>query len=451
MKQLMIFISMFFLFLSVSETVCKAQGEMQRIEIPSSFNPVGSGARALGMGGAFIAVADDATAASWNPGGLIRLDRPEISVVGAGFHRMEDNSFGLHPEADGEESVSRVELNYLSAAYPFRFIDYNMVVSLNYQHLYDFTRKWNFSFQQDAESLIHADYQSQGKLSAVALAYCVQITENISLGATVNIWDDGLTENSWNQELFQWGSGNDSRDETDERNDFVEEIRIRDEYDFSGYNFNIGILWKNAFDLPLTLGAVIKTPFEADLDYHHSFYRFTQYPNLPSDDDEKEFRSDKENAELDMPLSYGIGLAYRFSDNFTMSLDVYRTQWDDFILKKADGSEISPITGKSATQSDIDPTHQVRIGGEYLGFQTADYVFPLCFGAFYDPAPAPGSPDDFFGLTLGTGISDRKHFTFDMAYQYRFGKSVGEYILEDWNFSQDVQEHTLYASLIIYF
>jgi len=35
-----------------------------RLEIPSSFNPVGSGARALGMGGAFIPVADDATAAS---------------------------------------------------------------------------------------------------------------------------------------------------------------------------------------------------------------------------------------------------------------------------------------------------------------------------------------------------------------------------------------------------
>ena len=36
------------------------------IEFSSSLTPVGSGARALGMGGAFIAIADDATAASWN-------------------------------------------------------------------------------------------------------------------------------------------------------------------------------------------------------------------------------------------------------------------------------------------------------------------------------------------------------------------------------------------------
>lgn len=55
---------------------------IQRIEIPSSVSPVGSGARALGMGGAFIAVAHDAAAASWNPGGLTQLGRSEISVVG---------------------------------------------------------------------------------------------------------------------------------------------------------------------------------------------------------------------------------------------------------------------------------------------------------------------------------------------------------------------------------
>ena len=31
------------------------------------------GVRALGMGGAFVAVADDATAAYWNPAGLVHL------------------------------------------------------------------------------------------------------------------------------------------------------------------------------------------------------------------------------------------------------------------------------------------------------------------------------------------------------------------------------------------
>ena len=55
------------------------------LEIPSSFNPVGSGARAVSIGGAFIAAADDATAASWNPGGLIQLRTSECSLVVSGF------------------------------------------------------------------------------------------------------------------------------------------------------------------------------------------------------------------------------------------------------------------------------------------------------------------------------------------------------------------------------
>src|SRR4029453_19197401 len=44
----------------------------------------GSGARALGMGGAFLARADDATAASWNPAGLSYLRLPEVSFVHSG-------------------------------------------------------------------------------------------------------------------------------------------------------------------------------------------------------------------------------------------------------------------------------------------------------------------------------------------------------------------------------
>jgi hypothetical protein len=46
---------------------------------PPMVNP---GARSLGLGGAFAAVADDATAAWANPSGLMQLARPEISLEG---------------------------------------------------------------------------------------------------------------------------------------------------------------------------------------------------------------------------------------------------------------------------------------------------------------------------------------------------------------------------------
>lgn len=45
----------------------------------ASFLSMGMGARALGMSGAYSAVADDTSAVSWNPAGLVRA--PELSVM----------------------------------------------------------------------------------------------------------------------------------------------------------------------------------------------------------------------------------------------------------------------------------------------------------------------------------------------------------------------------------
>lgn len=44
------------------------------------FNFSDPGARSLGFGGAFIGLADDATAAFANPAGLVQLGKPEVSI-----------------------------------------------------------------------------------------------------------------------------------------------------------------------------------------------------------------------------------------------------------------------------------------------------------------------------------------------------------------------------------
>ncbi|RLB93534.1 MAG: hypothetical protein DRH50_07800, partial [Deltaproteobacteria bacterium] len=51
-KYSVLFLSLFIVFSNYSPDAAFAQ-QIQRVEIPSSPNPVGSGARALGMGGAF--------------------------------------------------------------------------------------------------------------------------------------------------------------------------------------------------------------------------------------------------------------------------------------------------------------------------------------------------------------------------------------------------------------
>jgi hypothetical protein len=50
-----------------------------------AFQQLGLGARALGMGGAFVAVADDATAGFWNPAGLVQI---RMRTFGAFFRKM---------------------------------------------------------------------------------------------------------------------------------------------------------------------------------------------------------------------------------------------------------------------------------------------------------------------------------------------------------------------------
>lgn len=406
----------------------------ESVEIPSSPNPVGSGARALGMGGAFIAVADDATAASWNPGGLIQLERPEISAVGAGFSRTEDLEFRKLVGGSGEQGVNGMGLNYLSAAYPFTLLSYNMIVSLNYQHLYDFTREWKHGFFDGAANVTR-HVQQDGGLYAYGLAYCIQILPELSFGFTLNLWDNGIYRNGWEQtvhdiKLLKTPAGN-----------LVHFDSFRkDRFDFKGYNANVGALWN--ITSKLTLGAVLKTPFTADLTH-----RFLSIEKSTGNRAQVERATFKE--ELDMPMSYGLGLAYRFSDQLTVSADVYRTEWGDFLLTTADGRQISPVSGLDARISDIGPTTQVRLGTEYLIIKSK-HIMPLRAGVFYDPAPAEGSPDSYFGFSLGSGIGIGP-FIFDVAYQYRFGDNVGSSILKNLGFSEDVMEHTVYTSLIYHF
>ena len=411
-----------------------------RIEITSTPNPVGSGARALGMGGAFIAVADDATAASWNPGGLVQLEKPEISAVSEAVRRVENNTFSEYPEASRKQSDHGVGLNFLSAVYPFTGCNHNMVVSLNYQHLYDFSRKWNLVLAGDQVRQTWK-YEADGGLYAWGMAYAVQIIPQLSFGFTLNIWQDGIYPNGWEavgEGVAQLKSSL-----------FQQEFRFkeyqRDRYSFSGFNSNVGLLW-NVTD-QLTFGAVFKTPFTANLEHELTLLSVQTQPRPQNTQPLQESQTTEE--ELAMPMSYGIGLAYRFSDRFTVSADVTRTEWEDFVLTDATGRKISPITKDLASTADVSPTTQVHVGAEYL-FIKPQYTIPVRAGFFYDPAPAPHSPDNYFGFSLGTGVGIGR-FIFDVAYVYRVGIDVGKSTVPDLNLSQNVKEHSLFTSLIIHF
>ena len=58
-----------------------------------SFLEIGVGSRAVGMGGAFVAMADDATALYWNPAGISRLGKVETTFIHAEWIADTDFDF----------------------------------------------------------------------------------------------------------------------------------------------------------------------------------------------------------------------------------------------------------------------------------------------------------------------------------------------------------------------
>lgn len=413
---------------------------LQRFEMPSAPHPVGSGARALGMGGAFISIADDATSASWNPAGLTQLKDPEISIVGAFTHRTEDNTFGKNPEADGTQSADDSRLNFLSMTYPFKIKEKAMSVSLSYQNLYEFNREWDYCVSdRDYNATRH--YSLDGSLSAFGISYCIDVMEKYSFGVTLNLWEDGFNKNEWEEIRIEQRNLQDGD---------IFDSYTRNHYAFSGCNVTLGFLWSvwQYGEKWIRIGAVFKSPFSADLEWEYD------YRSISRDGTSVSSEPGSESESLEMPMTYGIGVSCRFSDQFTAALDLYRTEWGDYILTNSFGDEYSPITGEPAGESETEPTCHVRLGMEYLFLtdpgKDKSEQFALLGGLFYDPAPAEGSPDDFYGFSLGAGFGIDP-LRLNLAYQFRFGNDVGDSILKDRRFSQDIKEHILYSSAICYF
>ena len=429
-------------------------GQDRPIIIASSPSPVGSGARAAGLGGAFIAVADDATAASWNPAGLVQLERLEISVVGSFYHQREKIGSDWEIEnvnvSEGTNRSGNADLNYLGAVYPFEAWNRNVVISLSYQKKLDFHKRANLSTRQDFGAnggapitlLNHVEFEQSGGLVTVSPALAIQIVPNLSLGVALNCWTREIYNgSSW--EVYTHLRGLEVKGgEVNREYESVEEVKF---LGFTGTNATFGLLWTNFKGL--SIGTFYELGFKARVGQDHTF--------ISKSGAHDRIYNFQYNLKIDMPPSYGLGFSYRFNDRLMISTDVTRVEWSEFVLTDEMGRKTN-LMGTDHGDGDPETTHTVRLGAEYLWFLER-FLLATRAGAFYDPQPSSGAPKDYYGFSLGAGII-LKNFHVDWAYQLRVGTGdegtnlldiMGEDVLQ--GASLDSYQHLFLLSIVYWF
>ena len=404
----------------------------------------------MGMANAFIAVADDATAASWNPAGLIQLQEPELSFAGEAIFRFEDVDSPSNPEVTDATTLRLGDLNYASLVYPF-FLKTSMVFSLNYLTFYRFERSFEFpvllpASSEDALAVqFHFDFEQEGVFSVLAPAYAIFINSKLSLGISLNIWNHALTDSSSydRQQSLKGTFLNPSR--PDFLVDF--EARLDEEFEVDeGYSVVLGGLYR--FNEHWNIGVVIKPGFELNLD-HTSISSGRRVDRLTGQILGETFpKEDKKDADLKFPSIVGGGIAWRPTDAWTLSSDVTWTNWSKYLFVQ-NNVDFNPISGRPIREGKLDDTFTMRLGCEYLLIRDT-YLIPFRGGVGYDPAPAVGGVDDFYTISLGSGIQFGR-YNFDVAWEFRWGDNVNSDIFQGIDASQDIRQHRVLASFIYYF
>ena len=407
------------------------------LNLGPDWNFTGVGARAAGMGGAFIGVADDATAISWNPAGLTQLDRPEASFVVRGLAELYEVDFDYVVETYEDQHGI---LNFLSGVYPFEFSGKQFVAALGVQRQLDLYSYFHEEFYEEngteTSEYLYETF-SEGGSSTITLGLANRLASVFSLGVAANFWvgeayfeSQDMVEIDTLDYYYYW--------------DFYD----RSDWTFSGMNFLIGAMldlnYKNN-PIPLRIGLVVKTPFDLTVDEEYLMEEYT-------DDNGSIFNPEpvesSDSYTLGMPLIYGLGVSYRLGDNLTLAVDIESRKFGETTLKE----DYEELTGNDEEMENLD-LNQLRFGAEYLFTEIWDFaVIPLRIGAKSVPTLFQDLDEEQVigaAFSLGSGL-----ITDDFSLDLSVGNSIFEIdrkISDDDGFIYTKTVNTLTLSCIYYF
>ncbi|MCC5918217.1 MAG: hypothetical protein JJU02_12935 [Cryomorphaceae bacterium] len=153
------------------------------------------GSRAVGLGGAYTAVANDATAIFWNPGALGQLNGTSMSFTGIGQSRiaeLEMNPGSQFSALIKNNSQFHGGLNQGAIAIPIFIENANIqivpAISYHQQDNYQgFREEWIMEYYEGSEWLdYNMDFNFRGGMHSISAGLGLQVGDHVGLGVVYN-------------------------------------------------------------------------------------------------------------------------------------------------------------------------------------------------------------------------------------------------------------------------
>lgn len=320
------------------------------------------GARANAMGGAFIGLADDATAAYTNPAGLTVLTKPEVSVE----YKAGDYTTKIMDRigtTDYDKTASG--LSFISYAYPAK----NTTVTIFRHQLMnakaDFTWHEVDTYDPDPanwtnqESYISADTQ----INTIGVGLGTKLNDKLSLGLAV-----GLAQLDYKTTTFRYtevgGILTPNSKEVGDSSDNAEQYTLSLLWNVAG-ELNLGLVYRQGPKFTIS-----KSTWEFDPTANDGYgaWRGLRYQS------ESEFK---------VPDVYGLGLSYRFEPNLTVAVDASYVKYSQLIAEFI-GDENSTFQLTQMDGFNLDDEYEFRLGLEYV-LDVAGSPVALRGGYYYRP------------------------------------------------------------------
>jgi len=395
------------------------------------FNLSNPGARSLGLGGAFIAVADDATAALANPAGLMLLEKPEFFTEIR--DRVTDDSEinqTLPPATTIDAATfpgAVFSPSFISYVYPFeRFAVGVSRVELNKAENVTFNQNTTF-FDPNAAApqILDATGRITTDLSEWNISGAVKLHERLSFGVSAAIGILDITSNV--RSTFTDPDPNSTSFGIPET---IFETDIND--NDTDISFNAGLHWRPMDQL--SFGAVYRgglkfTVSETMVDPYFGG-AYATFIGAPLD------------TTFNTPDSYGAGVSWQPMPALTISADWVHIEYTDLLDGFQAGVNILNFINKNANFT-IEDADEAHLGAEYV-FTAGSVPIAARVGAYtdhnsrvfadFDQGVSSFSDNDTFPerdtekhVTVGTGVVVQGKFQLDAAADF---SGIGnEYVL----------------------